>query len=87
LYDGCWRLVLAIYMPCSSIVFLLVILNGNSSPMPMSGPKQNKKSALNLKIITSELYRSRPNAYFKPLWDPGDSFASASETAARRFQN
>jgi hypothetical protein len=39
--NGCWRLVVAIYAPCSSVVFSLVILNGKSSLVLMSGPKRN----------------------------------------------
>jgi hypothetical protein len=39
--NGCWRLVVAIYTPGSSIVFLLAILNGKSSLVLMSGPKRN----------------------------------------------
>ena len=38
---GYWRLVVAIYTPCSSMVFFLVILNGKSPLVLMSGPKRN----------------------------------------------
>jgi hypothetical protein len=30
--SGCWRLVVVIYTPCSSTVFLLAILNGIGNP-------------------------------------------------------
>jgi hypothetical protein len=41
--NGCWRLVVAIYTPGSSIVFSLAILNdkSKSSLVLMSGPKRN----------------------------------------------
>jgi hypothetical protein len=39
--NGCWRLVVAIYTPGSSIFFSLAILNGKSSLVLMSGPKRN----------------------------------------------
>jgi hypothetical protein len=39
--NGYWRLVMAIYTPFSSVVFLLVTLHGNSPLALMSGPKRN----------------------------------------------
>jgi hypothetical protein len=49
--NGCWRIVVAIYTPGSSIFFTLAILNGKSPSVRMSDVGVKTKPAVDLLLL------------------------------------